>query len=163
EMHIKQDSYIIDDPVKRAERWIEEQKEKQQLLATVATQEKQISELQPKASYYDVILNCPNLVSTSVIAKDYGKTAIWLNKFLHEKGVQFKQGDIWILYQKYADKGYTGTRTHCLNSDSGLQLAKVHTYWTQKGRMFIYDLLKSEGILPIVETEKTKSVRYNAC
>lgn len=146
-----QDSYMIEDPVKRAERWIEEQKEKQQLITTVAVQEQQISELQPKASYYDVVLNCPDLLPISAIAKDYGKSAKWLNAYLHKHGVQYKQGNIWLLYQKYAQKGYTSTKTHSLNGHDGLQHVKIHTYWTQKGRLFIYDLLKSDGIYPTVE------------
>ncbi len=145
------DSYMIDDPVKRAERWIEEQKEKQQLLTTVAVQTQQIQELKPKASYYDLVLNCKDLLSTSVIAKDYGKSAKWLNAYLHEHGIQFRQGKIWLLYQKYAEKGYTSTKTHNVNGIDGQQHPKIHTYWTQKGRLFIYDLLKSNGIYPIVE------------
>lgn len=144
------DSYMIDDPVKRAERWIEEQREKQQLLTTVAVQEQQIAELQPKASYYDVVLQCKDLIATSVIAKDYGKSARWLNSYLHDKGVQFKQGGIWLLYQKYAENGYTSTKT-C--TPDGCEHAKVHTYWTQKGRLFIYDLLKADGILPLIECD----------
>lgn len=122
-----------------------------QLETTVAVQTQQINELQPKASYYDVVLNSPSLIPISTIAKDYGKTATWLNKYLHEKGVQFKQGDIWLLYQKYAQNGYTSTKTHTLNGHDGLEYTKVHTYWTQKGRLFIYDLLKSEGIYPSIE------------
>lgn len=145
------DSYTIDDPIKRAERWIEEYKEKQQLLTTVAVQEQQISEMKPKASYYDVVLNCPDLMSTSSIAKDYGKSVKWLNTYLHDKGIQYKQGNIWLLYQKYAQFGYTNTKTHTVSDADGIQHAKVHTYWTQKGRLFIYDLLKSDNVLPIVE------------
>lgn len=151
ESQIKQDSFMIEDPVKRAERWIEEQKEKQQLITTVAVQSQQIQELTPKGCYYDVVLNCPDLLSTSVIAKDYGKSAKWLNAYLQDKGVQFKQGDIWLLYQRYAQQGYTSTKTHTVNGNDGQQHTKVHTYWTQKGRLFIYDLLKSNGIYPIVE------------
>ena len=132
----------------------EEQEKRKALETTVAVQEQQISELQPKASYYDVVLNASGLISTSTIAKDYGKTAVWLNKFLHEKGVQFKQGDIWLLYQKYAQEGYTSTKTHTLNRPDGLQHTKVHTYWTQKGRLFIYELLKCDGILPVIERRK---------
>lgn len=145
------DSYMIEEPIKRAERWIEEQKEKQQLHTTVAVQEQQISELKPKASYYDVVLNCPDLMSTSAIAKDYGKSAKWLNAYLHEKGIQYRQGNIWLLYQKYAQYGYTNTKTHTVNGTDGIQHAKIHTYWTQKGRLFIYDLLKSDNVHPIVE------------
>lgn len=125
--------------------------ENKQLTTTIAVQEQQISELTPKASYYDVVLNCKDLVSTSAIAKDYGKSAKWLNSYLHEKGVQFKQGNVWLLYQKYAQQGYTNTKTHSYNGDDGEVHTRIHTYWTQKGRLFIYNLLKSEGILPNVE------------
>ena len=131
---------------------VEEMRQQNKTLeTTVAVQTQQISELQPKASYYDVILNCKDLVSTTEIAKDYGKSAKWLNALLHELGVQFKQGGIWLLYQKYAECGYTSTRTHNYLDNSGNTHAKVHTYWTQKGRIFIYDLLKSRNILPNVE------------
>ena len=118
---------------------------------TISIQEQQIAELKPKASYYDLVLNCPDLLSVSEIAKDYGKTANWLNKHLHEKGVQFKQGGIWLLYQKYAEQGYTSTKTHPYNGKDGKTHTRPHTYWNQKGRLFIYDLLKRDGILPLME------------
>ena len=122
------------------------------LTETIAVQEQQISELQPKATYYDVVLNCKDLVSVTEIAKDYGKSGKWLNEKLHELGVQFKQGGkIWLLYQKYAEQGYTSTKTQTYNGNDGEVHTKVHTYWTQKGRLFIYDKLKAEGILPIME------------
>lgn len=129
----------------------EEQTKRKALETTVAVQEQQIIELKPKASYYDVILNCPDLISISIIAKDYGKSAKWLNDYLHKKGIQYKQGGIWLLYAKYAEQGYTSTKTHSLNGRDGIQHSKVHTYWTQKGRLFIYDLLKSDGIYPVIE------------
>ena len=147
------DSYMIADPVKRAERWIEEQREKQQLETTVAVQEQQIAELQPKASYYDVVLNCKDLLSITSIAKDYGKSGVWLNHYLHQNGVQYKQGQNWLLYQKYAEKGYTSTKTQTFPGADGQQHTKVHTYWTQKGRLFIYDLLKTNGLLPLIEQD----------
>lgn len=110
----------------------EEQAKRKALETTVAVQEQQINELKPKASYYDVILNCPDLLSTSVIAKDYGKSAKWLNSYLHDKGVQFKQGEIWLLYQKYAQNGYTSTKTHSLNGRDGLQAYASRTTVTAK-------------------------------
>ena len=121
---------------------------------TISIQEQQIAEMRPKASYYDLVLNCPSLLSATEIAKDYGKTANWLNKYLHEKGVQFKQGGIWLLYQKYAEKGYTSTKTHTFNGKDGKQHTRLHTHWNQKGRLFIYELLKQDGILPIMEREE---------
>lgn len=122
-----------------------------ELTTTVAVQEQQITELKPKASYYDVVLNCKDLLSTTEIAKDYGKSAKWLNETLRTLGVQFKQSGVWLLYQKYAEKGYTSTKTHNYLDDNGGTHSKVHTYWTQKGRLFIYDLLKSHDILPTME------------
>lgn len=123
------------------------------LTDTIAVQNQQILEMKPKVSYYDVVLNCKDLISTSAIAKDYGKSAIWMNRYLHEKGVQFKQGDIWLLYQKYAQKGYTSTKTHSYPGTDGETHTKVHTYWTQKGRLFIYELMKSDGMMPLIEQE----------
>lgn len=122
-----------------------------ELETTVAVRDQQISELTPKASYYDVVLSCKDAISTTEIAKDYGKSAKWLNKLLHEKGIQFRQGDIWLLYQKYAEKGYTITKTQTYSGNDGAVHSKLHTYWTQKGRLFIYETLKAAGILPTIE------------
>lgn len=106
-----------------------------------------VSELTPKAQYYDVILQCENAVQVSIIAKDYGMTAAALNKLLHGLKVQYKIGDTWLLYAKYMNEGYTVTRTYYA-SDT---VSKIHTYWTQRGRCFLYDLLKWYGILPLAE------------
>lgn len=126
----------------------------QALKETVAVQNQQIVEMKPKASYYDVVLNCKDLVAISVIAKDYGWSANRMNQYLHEKGVQYKQGNkIWLLYQKYAEMGYTNTKTHSYPGNDGTMHTAVHTYWTQQGRLFIYELLKSDGILPTMEQE----------
>lgn len=110
----------------------------------------QNNELKPKASYYDMVLQNKSLLSVSKIAKDYGLSAIAMNKKLHELGVQYKQGDIWLLYAKYQNKGYTQTTTHVIDADN----SRVSTKWTQKGRLFIYDLLKNQGILPKIEREE---------
>lgn len=120
-----------------------------------AVQSQQIMELQPKASYYDLVLNCKDLVSVTTIAKDYGWSARKMNTYLHDLGVQYKQGSVWILYQKYAEMGYTSTKTHSHPGKDGDVHATVHTYWTQKGRLFIYSLLKENGILPMVERGET--------
>lgn len=131
-----------------------ERKTNQELKQTVAAQKQQIVEMKPKASYYDVVLNCKELVAISVIAKDYGWSANRMNKYLHEKGVQYKQGNkIWLLYQKYAEMGYTSTKTHSYPRNDGTMHTAIHTYWTQQGRLFIYELLKSDGILPTMEQE----------
>ena len=113
--------------------------------------DQQISELKPKATYYDLVLQCTDLLSTSSIAKDFGKSAQWLNDKLHELKIQYKQSGQWLLYQYYADKGYTSSKTTTYVDNNGVARTSLHTYWTQKGRLFIYDLLKDNGILPTIE------------
>lgn len=119
----------------------------------VAIQAQQIAELKPKASYYDAVLKCKDAVNISVIAKDYGWSAQRMNEYLHQKGVQYKQADIWLLYQKHAGCGYTKTNTHVYEDTCGREHTKVHTKWTQKGRLFIYELLKADGVYPQIEME----------
>lgn len=112
-----------------------------------------IHELQPKATYYDLVLQNKSLLPITKIAKDYGMSGQAFNTLLHELGIQYKMGDTWLLYAKYADKGYTQSRTHVIDADK----SKINTYWTQKGRLFIYDLLKSKkNILPLIEREHQK-------
>ena len=124
-----------------------------ELTTAIGIQEQQIAEMKPKASYYDVVLNCKDAVSITTIAKDYGKSGRWFNEYLHDLGIQFRQGRIWLLYQKYARHGYTTTKTHTYPGNDGTMHSKVHTYWTQKGRLFIYELLKDHGKLPLIEQD----------
>ena len=127
----------------------EEKLEALQLDNSIKTQ--QIAELQPKATYYDLILQCRDLLSMTEIAKDYGMSAKGMNKKLHELGVQYNQSGVWFLYAKYQSEGYTQTKTQNYNKPDGSQGARTHMYWTQKGRLFLYDFLKSKGILPLIE------------
>lgn len=147
--------YAIDDLLENPDMAIaalqklkEERQLRLQAQEEVAQKNQIIQELQPKATYYDLVLQNKSLVAISVIAKDYGMSAKKLNKILHELKIQFKQGKTWLLYQKYAGKGYTQSKTHTIDAD----YSKMHTYWTQKGRLFLYDLLKNKkGILPLIE------------
>lgn len=115
--------------------------------------EQRAKELQPKASYYDLVLQNDSVVAISKIAKDYGMSGQRLNKLLHDLKIQFKQGNTWLLYQKHADKGFTQSKTEVVN---GGKKTVMHTYWTQKGRLFIYELLKDSGILPTIEREDSQ-------
>lgn len=145
---------LLDNPdfaIATFQRLKEERQLRLQAQEEVAQKNQIIQELQPKATYYDLILQSESLVAISVIAKDYGMSAKKLNSLLHDLKVQFKQGSTWLLYQKYADKGYTQSKTHTIDAER----SKMHTYWTQKGRLFIYDLLKNKkGILPLIEQEE---------
>ena len=108
---------------------LKEEREKRMALELEnARQKTAIAVMEPKADYHDIILQCKDLVPISVIAKDYGWSAIRMNKYLHEKGVQYKRGDTWVLYQKYAECGYTGTKTHEFKDDYDCSHAKIQTY-----------------------------------
>jgi len=116
----------------------------------VPLQEKVI-EMEPKANYYDMVLQCKDLISITNIAKDYGMTAQQMNNKLNKLNIQYKLGKTWLLYKKYANKGYTSTKTHTYIDKSGNNHTTLLTYWTQKGRLFIYELLKKDNILPLIE------------
>ncbi len=134
---------------------LKEERQKNEQLSLENIQQRQIiGELKPKATYYDVILNNKGLITITQIAKDYGMSGRALNKRLHELGVQYKQSDQWLLYKEYHDKGYTHSQTQEIVFKDGTKDIKMNTKWTQKGRLFLYELLKYEGILPIIEREK---------
>ena len=101
----------------------------------------------PKVRYYDVILKCPDAVQVSIIAKDYGYSAVAFNKLLHKLRVQFKIGDTWLLYKEHQGNAYTVTNTYTKNG----KITSIHTCFTQRGRFWLYDLLKANGILPEAE------------
>lgn len=130
----KPDSYMIDDPVKRAERWIEERKAYEALV--------------PKGQYFDSQMRNPGTMTVTEIAKDYGMSAREFNQLLHKYGIQFKQGKHWVLYHKYDGKGYTQYEPFAYNDNKGVH---NNLKWTQRGRKFIYDTLKEHGILPALE------------
>lgn len=127
----------------------EERERRKQLECLALVQCQQIAEMQPKASYYDLILQNMSTVPITQIAKDYGMSGRKFNELLHELGVQYKFRKTWLLYQHYAECGYTQSRTYAIDESRSV----MHTYWTQKGRLFLYDLLKNEGIYPLIEQE----------
>ncbi|WP_296113024.1 phage antirepressor [uncultured Anaerococcus sp.] len=110
-----------------------------------------IGELKPKADYVDKILQNKSLIKVSSIAKDYGMSAYQMNKLLHELRIQYKQGDQWLLYANIQDKGYTSSETHAYQKKDGTTDVRLLTKWTQKGRIFLYEELKRNGYLPMIE------------
>lgn len=109
-----------------------------------------IEEQKPKVTYYDVVMQSDDVVPITVIAKDYGLSARKLNSMLKEWGVQYKQGQQWFLYAKYAGCGYMHSVTTAV--DNGHVF--MNSQWTQKGRKFIYDIMKENGYLPLIEKEE---------
>lgn len=128
-----------------------EREEKKNLQAAVERQQMIIGELQPKANYVDEILNNKGLVTITQIAKDYGKSGQKFNILLKELGVQFKQSGQWLLYRKYQANGYTHSKTISITRSDGRPDVVMETKWTQKGRLFLYELLKNHGIVPVIE------------
>lgn len=118
--------------------------------------EQRVNELTPKASYYDLVLSNKSLVTITQIAKDYGMSGQAMNHKLHDLGVIYKQGDTWLLYSKYQRTGWTHSETIMVTKTDGTQKAVMHTKWTQKGRLGLYELLKRHGILPLIETADEK-------
>lgn len=116
----------------------------------IAKQGAAIEEMTPKATYYDTILNCKDLVPTTLIAKDFGMSARAMNALLHDYHVQFKQGNTWVLYSKYHNEGYAQIVTVPYETKEGTKLNYL-LKWTQKGRTMIYNLLKKNGFLPVME------------
>lgn len=113
--------------------------------------EQRVNELQPKADYYDNILNNQGLVTISKISKNYGMSAVKFNQLLHDLGVQFNQSGTWLLYSKHQAKGYTHIEPFDYPDKNGVMQVKTRMKWTQKGHIFIYELLKKNGILPMIE------------
>ena len=127
-----------------------EQEKNKKLTLELESKDEEISTLKPKATYCDLVLSCTNAVPISLIAKDYGMSARKLNSILNDMKIQYKCGGQWILNQNYAGKGYTKSATHTYNTIYGTA-ANIRTNWTQKGRLLIYEKLKEQGILPLME------------
>ncbi len=118
--------------------------------------EQRVNELTPKASYYDLVLSNESLVTITQIAKDYGMSGQAMSHKLHDLGVIYRQGNTWLLYSKYQRTGWTHSETIMVDKADGTQKAVMHTKWTQKGRLGLYELLKLHGILPLIETVDEK-------
>ena len=122
-----------------------------QALRALADSQEQLAKQKPKVDYYDSQMRNPGLMTTTEIAKDYGWSASKLNKFLKKHHIIFKQGKHWVLYQKYADKGYTQYEPYDFKKPNGKHGVHNNLKWTQKGKKFIYDLLAKHDIHPTLE------------
>ena len=145
---------LLDDPdllIEVATKLKKERKERKRLETQNKKKDQLIGELKPKADYTDKILQNKGLVTITQIAKDYGMSGQAMNKLLHELDVQYKLGDQWLLYSNYHGKGYTHSQTFEFKHKDGTPDVKMNTKWPQKGRLFLYKLLKNNDVLPIIE------------
>lgn len=158
----KHGAYMTDDAIKKALQEpdfiiklateLKDEREKRKSAEIDAAQKEQIiNELKPKADYTDRILQSKSLVTITQIAKDYGMSGQAMNKLLHQLKVIYKMGHQWLLYSKYQAKGYTHSETVDIKHLDGRPDVIMNTKWTQKGRLFLYELLKQNEVLPVIE------------
>ncbi|MYU84704.1 phage regulatory protein/antirepressor Ant [Ligilactobacillus salivarius] len=121
-------------------------------LIELAKEVEKNEELQPKADKYDRYLSNKGLITITEIAKEYGMSGRELNKFLHEKGVIYKRGNKWFIYQKFANDGLVGYEIYMPEGRRSLK-------WTTKGEMFIRELLESNNIKPVLEQPQQLTVQ----
>lgn len=129
--------------IKLATKLKEEQEKNQKLQET-------IDDMEPKVEYYNKVANSDELLTVTVIAKSYGLNAQQLNKYLHEKKIQFKVGNTWCLYSKYKDMGLIRIITVPVMRN-GYETTYTTMRWTHKGKLFIHNLLVSDGFRVIEE------------
>ncbi|WP_170134807.1 phage antirepressor KilAC domain-containing protein [Macrococcoides caseolyticum] len=136
---------------------VEQVEENEKLHLENTMQKQQIGELKPKANYVDTILKSKSLVTIGQIAKDYGMSAQEMNKLLQRFKIQYKQSGQWLLYSNHHAKGYTHSETTEITHKDGSVSVRMHTKWTQKGRLFLYEFLKRRDIIPVIEFESEET------
>lgn len=138
-----------------------ENRKQQQEILTISKENMElgnkITEMPPKVSYYDQILQSNATMTVTQIAQDYGMSAIKLNLLLSDMKIQHKMRGQWILYGQFLTGGYVHSRAVDIIRSDGRHDVKYNTEWTTKGRIFLYEALKAKGILPLIEQDDTPS------
>ena len=148
------------DPAEAAMAWAKEYKEKKVLaIENKKLEEENIQlaaenqELKHDKNYLDLIMRSKALLTVSQIAQDYGMSGKALNKQLAQMGIQYSINGQWILYARYKDCGYVSSRSIDITRADGRPDVVLHTEWTQAGRKFLYEELKKQGIIPMLERD----------
>lgn len=138
-----------------------ENKKQQEQIVTISKTNielgNKITEMLPKVSYYDKILQSNATMTVTQIAQDYGMSSMRLNKELESMRIQHKVRGQWILFAQFLEGGYVHSRAVDIIRKDGQHDVKYNTEWTTKGRIFLYESLKAKGILPLIEQENTPS------
>lgn len=135
-----------------------ENKKQQEQIVTISKANMElgskITEMLPKVSYYDRILQSNATMTVTQIAQDYGMSAMRLNKELESMRIQHKVRGQWILFAQFLEGGYVHSRAVDIVRSDGRHDVKYNTEWTTKGRIFLYESLKAKGILPLIEQDE---------
>lgn len=107
-----------------------------QLADHIESLETQVAELTPDAVYCRNVLQSPDTMPITLIAKEYGMSGITLNRILMTEKIIRKVGDTYVLNQPYAALGYAETETLLTHGGVRKQLK-----WTEKGRRLIHTVL----------------------
>ena len=121
------------------------------LQTTLQVKNQLIAEYEPKVQYVDKILQSKGTMTIKQIAADYNLTAQELNKILHEEHIQYKVNGQWLLYKEHLNNGYTKSKTIPIKRSDGSSDTKLHTQFTQKGRLLIHNMLAQRGISAIID------------
>ena len=155
----------FEDPAEAAMAWAKEYREKKVLAIENQSLQKEIVRLEQDNSnlaaevqvlsndknYLDLIMRSRSLMTVTQIAQDYGMSAKAMNQILANMGIQYKNNGQWILYSKYKDGGYVSSRSIDITRSNGMPDTVMQTEWTQAGRRFLYEELKKQGIIPMLE------------
>lgn len=105
-----------------------------------------IEAMKPKAEYFDTVLRSTSLIATDAIAAELGISAIKLNKFLCEMGIQRKVNGVYVLLGDLRDKGFVGYKTFPRHGQVTDEPKTVkHMYWTEKGAFFVMNLYRANN------------------
>lgn len=150
--HVPTGNELIALAVVEAQKLLAQKEEEiKQLEDSVQQMDAVITDMTPKVDYVDRILSSKDSMTVTQIAQEYGMTAVRFNNILAGIGIQRKVGSQWILYSEYQGKGYVQNKTYDYEKTNGDTGTRTSTVWTQKGRMFLYEKLKAEDILPDME------------
>ena len=144
---------------------IENQKQQEQI-ADISRENvelgNKITEMLPKVSYYDKILESKSTMTVTQTAQDYGMSAVKMNRILAELKIQRKVQGQWILYNNYVPCGYVHSKAVDIVRADGRRDVKYNTEWTVKGRIFLYNKLKESNIIPLIEQDIKKETVHQA-
>ncbi|EAD1044729.1 phage antirepressor KilAC domain-containing protein [Listeria monocytogenes] len=136
-------SYMIEDPVARAKKWIEEQQEKQEAL-------KQLEEQKPKVIFAEAVQTSENTILVKDLATilkqkglDIGQNRLfeWLrgSGYLLNKGAYYNKPS-----QKAMNLGLFEQKTHIHTDRNGLMITTYTPTITGKGQVYLLNKLLEE-------------------